>query len=122
MKTHYLSFGEIIVLEPNIAEVIIYQGVLMDLQMVEEYHATLLEHLEAPFFLLINKKFAYTYTFEAQNEIANLREIKGMAVVVEGYVGKKSTEFLIAINESKSWNIQTFSNKTEALNWIKIHN
>ncbi|NRD24827.1 hypothetical protein HNV10_16355 [Winogradskyella litoriviva] len=121
MKTYKLSFGEIIILKDNLAEVIINEGVLLDIEMVYEYHNFLLKHLTAPFSLLINKKYPYTYTFRAQKEIGNLEEINLMAVTVEGFNGKKSTEFLIALNKSNNWNIKTFSTRLEALSWIEKH-
>ena len=42
MSIHKLSFGEIIILKPNLAEVIIDSDVVMDLEMVGEYHGLLL--------------------------------------------------------------------------------
>tara|TARA_R110002050_G_scaffold80801_4_gene172821 strand:+ start:2036 stop:2293 length:258 start_codon:yes stop_codon:yes gene_type:complete len=57
MKSHRLSFGEIIILKDNLAEVIINEGVLMDIKIVEDYHQFLLTHLKAPFSLLINKRY-----------------------------------------------------------------
>ena len=119
MKTHKLSFGEITILKVNLAEVIINQGVLFDMKMVNEYHAFLLAHLEAPFSLLVNKKFSYAYTFKAQKKIATLDEIKAMAVVIESFNAKISTEFLISMNDSNSWNIKTFRFREEALNWLE---
>ncbi|GAA4240184.1 MULTISPECIES: hypothetical protein [Winogradskyella] len=121
MKTHRLSFGEITILKRNLAEVIINEGVLMDIKMVEEYHSFLLTHLEAPFSLLVNKKFAYAYTYKAQKTIATLKEIKAMAVVVEGFNAKLSTNFLIGMNKEKKWNIKTFRLRTEAMIWLENH-
>lgn len=121
MKTYKLSFGEIIILKDNLAEVIINEGVLFDIEMVNEYHCFLLNHLTAPFSLLINKKYPYTYTFNAQKKIGNLDEIHLMAVTVEGFSAKKSTEFLIGLNESNHWNIKTFNTRLEALSWIEKH-
>ena len=60
-------------------------------------------------------------TFEAQNEIGTLKEIAFMAVVVEGFNAKKSTEFLISMNSSK-WNIKTFRFRNEALEWLENEN
>ena len=66
MSKYKLSFGEIIILKPNLAEVIVDNDVEMDLEMVGEYHEFLLSKLGHPFNLLINKVHQYTYTFEAQ--------------------------------------------------------
>ena len=120
MKTHQLSFAKIIIIKDNLAEVIVDDGVLIDLKKVGEYHKFLLTHLRAPFSLLVNKKHSYTYTFKAQTEIASLNQIKAMAVVVEGFNAKKSTDFLISMNNmSRVWNIQTFMLREEALVWLE---
>ncbi|WP_179339877.1 hypothetical protein [Winogradskyella ludwigii] len=120
MKTHQLSFAKIIIIKDNLAEVIVDDGVLIDLKKVGEYHEFLLTHLRAPFSLLVNKKHSYTYTFKAQTEIASLNQIKAMAVVVEGFNAKKSTDFLISMNNmSRVWNIQTFMLREEALVWLE---
>ena len=120
MKTHQLSFAKIIIIKDNLAEVIVDDGVLIDLKKVGEYHEFLLTHLRAPFSLLVNKKHSYTYTFKAQTEIASLNQIKAMAVVVEGFNAKKSTDFLISMNNMSSvWNIQTFMLREEALVWLE---
>ena len=58
MDLHELSFGKMIVLSDDLAEVIVDEGVEMDLQMVDEYHEWILEHLDSPCMLLINKKYA----------------------------------------------------------------
>ena len=118
MKVHQLSFGEITILNPNLAEVIISEGIVMDLAMVGQYHAFLLKHLQSPFSLLINKKFSYTYTFEAQKEIASLDAIDAMAVVTETFATKMATKFLISMNEDNDWNIKLFRKRDEALDWL----
>ena len=58
MKSRRLSFCEIILLKDDLAEVIIDEGVLLDLKMVKQYHLFLLLNLKAPFSLLINKKYS----------------------------------------------------------------
>ena len=58
-----LPFATIIKLREDIAEVIINEGVEMNLDMVNQYHEYLLLHFKAPFSLLINKVNSYTYNF-----------------------------------------------------------
>ncbi|MBU3821120.1 hypothetical protein KO566_03530 [Flavobacteriaceae bacterium XHP0103] len=118
MKSYELPFAEIIILKDNFAEVIIKEGVVMDEFMVGVYHDFLLTHLQAPFALLINKKNSYSYTFEAQKTIADLKEISHMAVVVATNGALMSTETLIKMNEDKQWNIRLFQERDVALNWL----
>ncbi|WP_178984460.1 DUF7793 family protein [Winogradskyella helgolandensis] len=121
MKTYKLSFGIITILKTNLAEVVINEGVVMDLKMIEEYHAFLIEKLEAPFSLLINKKHSYTYTFEAQKSIVNIEGVKAMAVITHAYVSKLATDVLINMNRDSDWNIKMFQSREEGLEWIENH-
>ncbi|WP_372755563.1 hypothetical protein [Mariniflexile sp.] len=120
MKTYKLSFGEIIVIKENLAEVIVNEGVEMNEVLIDEYHDFLLTYLKPPIFLLINKKNSYSYNFQAQRTIINLKEIEAMAVVVSSTAGLMSTETLININKSSNWNIQLFRDRVEALNWLNV--
>lgn len=119
MKEYKLSFGTIIILEDDLAEVIIDEGVVMNEVMVDLYHDFLLSYLKAPFSLIINKKNSYSYTFEAQKVIANLKEIHAMAVIVGTNGAIMSTKTLIQINDSSDWNIKLFRTRPEALEWIE---
>lgn len=118
MNSLRLSFATISILEKNLAEVIIDEGVIMDEIMVDEYHDFLLTNLIAPFSLIINKQHCYSYTFEAQKTICNLKEIHLIAVIVTTNGALMSTETLIKINENKNWNIELFKDRDLALKWI----
>ncbi|WP_100610767.1 hypothetical protein [Confluentibacter lentus] len=122
MKSYRLSFATISILEKNLAEVIIDEGVIMDEIMVDAYHDFLLSNLSAPFSLLINKKNCYSYTFEAQKTICNLKEIHLIAVVVTTNGGLLSTQTLIKLNENSNWNIELFQERDLALEWIYSFN
>lgn len=119
MKICNLSFGKIVILNKDLAEVIVDEGVVFDENMVKEYHNFLVDNLEAPFSLIINKKHSYSYTFPAQKKIANLKEIKAMAVVAETSGSVMSTETLINVNGNYKWNIRLFQEREEALHWLK---
>lgn len=118
MKLHELPYAKIIVLQDDIAEVIIDDGVIVDEAMVEHYHGFLLSHLNAPFSLLVNKINSYTYDFNAQMKLATLVEINAMAVIAYNRITKNTTELLASYPRSKEWNLKVFSNRDEALNWL----
>lgn len=118
MDLYELSFAKIIILRDDIAEVMINEGVQMDLNMVQQYHNFLLSHLRAPFSLLINKVNAYTYDFDAQEQLATLEEINVMAVVAYNRVTEIVTETLAAYPRAVEWNLEIFSNREEALAWL----
>ena len=120
-KSHNLSFATIIKLDKDIAEVIVNEGVVIDEYMTAEYHDFLQANLTSPFYLLINKKHSYSYTFEAQKMIANLPEIKAMAVVVQTFGSIISTEALFNVNENKHSNVRIFEERKSALKWLKSY-
>ena len=122
MDLHELYFAKIIILQNNIAEVMINDGVEMDIDMVNDYHQFLLDHLQAPFSLLINKVNSYTYDFNAQTKLATLKEINAMAVVAYNRITKMTTETLASYPREDKWNLKVFSNREEALSWILSQN
>ncbi len=119
MYLHELSFAKIVILREDIAEVIVNDGVEMDRAMTEEYHDFLLSNLRHPFSLLINKVNSYTYTFDAQINLATLKEINAMAIISYNRITKKSTENLASRPRAVDWNLKIFSNRDEALTWLE---
>jgi hypothetical protein len=88
--------------------------------MVKEYHEFLLSYLVSPFSLLINKVNTYSYDFDAQVNLATLKEINAMAVVAYTRTTKTSTEYLQSLVPRKiDWNLRIFSNRDEALIWLR---
>ncbi|MCX7551906.1 hypothetical protein [Xanthomarina sp. F2636L] len=118
MKVINLSYGKIIVLQDDIAEVIINQGVVMDEEMIDHYHNLLRSKLKAPFFLIINKKNAYTYNFLAQRNLATIKEIAAMAVIAYSQRTSMTTDMLDKLPRKETWNLRIFSDREEALKWI----
>ncbi|MFL0352195.1 hypothetical protein [Xanthomarina sp. GH4-25] len=118
MKILKLPYGKIFILEENIAEVIIDEGVVMDATMIDHYHEVLKSNLKAPFSLLVNKKHSYSYDFYAQKNLATIGEIVSMAVVAYNQVASMTTEILDKLPRKSAWNLKIFSDREEALKWI----
>lgn len=118
MNQHSLGFGQIIILQPDIAEVIIDDGIEMDESMVDDYHHFLIKHLAAPFSILVNKINAYTYTFEAQLKLGTIPQIHSMAVVTYSHISEVATNSLSSIPRTTTWNLRTFPQREQALRWL----
>lgn len=116
-----MTFGTIIKHDSNLAEIVVGEGVEMDLVQVKEYHNCLLSNLKAPFYVLVNRKYSYTYTFEAQKEIMSFDKIKKLAVLLVTHSALMSTETLLNLNENINWEIASFRLKDDALAWLKEH-
>lgn len=119
MQVYELEFGKIIALGDDLAEVIINDGIEIDDTIVEKYHSFLTSHFKPPFSLLINKINSYTYSFSAQKTIATIPQIHAMAVVAYSDVTETATKALIEVPREKNWNIQIFSNRNSALQWLE---
>tara|TARA_R110000868_G_scaffold62922_3_gene189865 strand:+ start:770 stop:1177 length:408 start_codon:yes stop_codon:yes gene_type:complete len=120
MTFHSLGFAKIVLLANNLAEVIIDQGIVMNLAMVNQYHEFLTKHLQAPFSLLINKKNEYSYDFNAQMKIANIPQINAMAVVTYTRDSEFTTQLLSeTIYRQTAWNMKMFPQREMALEWLE---
>ena len=118
MEIYELPFAKIIILRDDIAEVIINEGIEINLDMVEQYHEFLLSHLHAPFSLLMNNVNAYSYDFSAQGKLATLQEIHAIAVVAYRRSTEIATEVLVSHPRDVEWNLKIFPNRHDALNWL----
>ena len=116
---HELSFAKIILLQEGIAEVVVDSGVEMTLEMVGEFHDSLLSQFKHPFSLLINKLHSYTYTFEAQLHIYSLPYVTAISVMVYNDITRATTENIIALPRETPWNIMIFHDYNLALNWLQ---
>jgi len=120
MQIYNLQFATIIPLQDDIAEVIIRRDIDMDVAMVETYHEFLRDHFRAPFALFVNKKYPYTYTFEAQRLIASIPEIVAMGILTYSDISREFTQSLINQPRTIPWNAKVFSKREDALQWIKL--
>ena len=118
MELHHLSFGKIDVLRRNIAEVIVDEGVNIDIEMEDEIHNCWLSIFTSSFSLLINKTNSYSTKFDALTQCGTLTEINKMAVFAPNKVAKLSADFAAAVPRSVDLNIEVFSNRADALAWL----
>lgn len=120
MRIYNLQFATIVPLQDNIAEVIVRRDIELDVAMVETYHEFLRDHFRSPFALLINKKYAYTFSFEAQLKIAEIPEIAAIGIVTYNSLSKEFTQSMIDMPREKTLNAKIFTKREEALQWIKL--
>ena len=118
-----LSFGDIIILSDHLAEVIVDEGIVMTLEMCEEYDAFLLDHFPQPFALLINKIHNYSYTYEAKLHIASLENLKAFAFLTYNQNGLTETKNLVKQRKADDWNMREFCGldmgRDKAMKWLK---
>lgn len=121
MALYEISFAKIITLDNDLAEVIVNEGVDIDLKMVEEIHHALLSIFSSHFSLLINKKNSYSTQLDALMTFGQLAVIEKIAVFAPNKMAKLSADFSATIPSSSALNIEVFTHRDDALAWLKTH-
>ncbi len=119
MNINELSFGKVIILNSNLVEIIVDEGIEMDLAMITEYHNWISKNLSGPCMTLINKINSYTYSFDAQLVLGSLEQIKATAVLASRNSAITTTEYLRTFPRSNPWNLKIFIIRNEALLWLE---
>ena len=117
-EIHHLSFCIVSKLSKCCAEFVVNQGVEVNLDMVFEYHDWLLDNLQSPMFILLNKIFPCTYSFDAQIQLASFKDVKAMAVVVNDKISQSTTQILQSVPREGDWRIEVFDEREVALSWL----
>lgn len=113
-----LAIGRVIRLEDDLAEVIPREDLLITKAMVEEYMAFLDANFSIPYRVMVNRKHSYTYEFDAQELVNDMANVKATAVVIYNKAAQLATESMAMFPRDSEWNMQTFSDREEALAWI----
>jgi len=116
---HKLKLGKARILEFDLAEITVDKDIILDLDMTNEYHDWVMNNLPDPCFVLINKKNAFEYTFDAQLIIGTIRQIKSVAFYTPTDTAYHVTQMLAQLPRKLDWNHKIFYSRDEALFWLK---
>lgn len=119
MNSLRLSFASISWLSDNIAELQVDAGVDVSLPMVQEMHDSLSSNLQAPFGLLMNKRNAYSYTFDAQLALGVVPGLEAIAVITYTEVATRATQTMANLPRAVPWNLSIFHERQQALDWLQ---
>jgi hypothetical protein len=123
MIKHQLSFAKINLLNKNVVEVIVDQGVVISLEMSEEYDHLLSELFTNNFAILVNSVNQYDFSFEAKLSMASHENLAAIAVVTYDEESKKSVGEIAAMRELDGWNVRLFDGlnlgRQESLDWLQ---
>ncbi len=118
MEIHQISFAKICILRSDLAEITVYNGANIDLNMVKEIHDYLSSLFDDSFSLLINKTNAYSTQLDALIKFGTLATIDKIAVFAPNKLAKMSADFSASIPSYQVLNIQVFSQRDDALTWL----
>jgi hypothetical protein len=115
----HIEFAKIIIIENDVAEIIVDKEIELTIEMVRHLHQTLRNNLATSFFLLINKINDYSYDFEAMHELGTIKEIAGIAIIGYSVQAQINSQYMSKLKRKKTWNAKTFNNRDDALEWIQ---
>jgi hypothetical protein len=118
-----IGFGKILKLNDNLAEVFIDEGVELTKEQINSYYDTIQQHLIPPYCVLLNQINSYTYSFEAQQELGKYEGLNAKAILSYTESSKKTMQLLKETQTNLAkLNMEIFSERSEALNWLKQNN
>ena len=115
----HLQFGTVIKLADDLPEVIPADGNLVTVPMVEEFIECVNREFSAPFRVLVNRKFSYTYDFDAQLLLSEMEHVRATAVLIyNNKAAQVATESMALFPREQEWNMQTFDDRDKAIAWL----
>ena len=120
---HRLSFAYFNLLSDNIVEVVVDDGIEMTMEMIEECHNFINEHMAGDFGMLINRVNNYSYTYEAKLSVASYEGLKAIAFVYYSPTSKELSHELYQLRITDKWNYRLFSGLElgwqQAYDWLQ---
>jgi len=117
-----LSFGNIKIINGNIAEITINKDIEMSLEMVEECEQFFTDHFVDWFGIIVNKINSYEYSYEAKLTIGTHEKLKAIAVVNYNDYGITQSKRIIKLRVMDNLNVKKFSGLNlgwqHALEWL----
>lgn len=120
MDLHELPFAKIIKISDDIAEIIVNEGVDYSLDMVRIYQDWLHENMADPCYVMINRVNSYSLSFEAQQKLGAIEQIKATALVTYNRTSTISAQAFIKLSPNLTpLNSKVFHDRDSALAWLR---
>ena len=115
MKLEDLEFGAFKEIEPQIVEIIINEGVVLDGEKIQSIEEGLLDKYSDRYALLVNRINHYSHTHESMMRVSRLRNLAGIAILVYEDFARQ----VAAIHELYQRNIGVFDDRGKAITWLR---
>jgi hypothetical protein len=115
VKLEGIEFGDFKEIEPQIMEVIIHEGVVLDADKIQMIEEGLLEKYSNRYALLVNRINHYSHTHESMMKVSRLKNLVGIAILVYEDFAKQ----VAAIHELYQRNVAVFDDRKKAITWLR---
>lgn len=114
-----LPFGCLRCPADNIVELIIDEGVEINVDMARAFQVAIEQWVDGPTGLVVHKLNSYSVSFDAQQIIGDLPGIAVSAVVAYNRFGEMSAQQIIAMSEMPEGDIAIFPTLENAVFWLQ---
>ncbi|BCD99880.1 hypothetical protein [Marinagarivorans cellulosilyticus] len=115
---HRLSFCRLQIIDQNIVEIILDDGVEISGQMVDEFFAAIEGKMNSQISILLDKATQYSYTFDALIKLSESTKIRNIGVITYDALSRSSAIYMMErFNKSKK-NVKLFESREDALAWL----
>ncbi len=114
-----LSFCSVLIISPQIVEVILNEGVEITGDMVDEFFMVVGEHMDSEISILLNKVTKYSYRFDALMKLSPSTKIRNIGVVTYDSLAASTSKFMMDRFNTSNKNVQLFKSREEALQWLQ---
>ena len=115
---HQLSFCKLQIIDQNIVEVILDDGVEISGQMVDEFFMAIAEKMHDQISVLLNKATKYSYNFDALIQLSESTKIRNIGVVTYDALSRSSAIFMMERFNKSNKNVHLFETREDALAWL----
>lgn len=115
MKLRNLDFADFKEIEPQIMEIFVHEGVVLDSDKIQRIEKVLLERYSDPYALLVNRINRYSHTHESMMRVSRLKNLVCIAILVYEDFAKQ----VAAIHELYQQNVSVFDDRKKAITWLK---
>ena len=116
------SFGQINLISPNIAEIIINKNIEITLELIDEYDALMAQHFSGNYAALVNRINPYSYSYEALLCVGSAQRLRAAAIISYGVENEQKTSDLTSVRHMDNLNIKEFSGlelgRDSAIAWL----
>ena len=115
---HLLSFCKIQIIDQNIVEVILNNGVEISGQMVDEFFTAIAGKMHDQISILLDKATHYSYNFDALLKLSESTKILNIGVVTYDELSRSSAIFMMERFNKSNKNVHLFETREDALAWL----
>ena len=113
------QFGSIARIGGQIGEVVISEGVVVDVELVMNLQRTVTELFAGEYALLLNQKYKHAYTVEAQQYLSEMQGLQALAVLFKMRMNNVASEFLEVFHAHTISQMRVFHSRSMSIAWLK---